>query len=49
MTVEFFSTTKLFKMAAMGHVVVQPHVGFDGKQSRHGWLENTRYWVGEEG
>jgi hypothetical protein len=23
-------------MAAIGHVVIQPHVGFEGKQRRHG-------------
>jgi hypothetical protein len=50
MTQEFF-LNKLFKMTAIGHMVVQPHVGFDGKQRRYGltkekWLENTWCWGG---
>ncbi len=32
-------------MAAIGHVIVQPHVGFEGKQRRHG---STKKVAGEK-
>jgi hypothetical protein len=33
-------------MAAIGHVAVQPYVGLDGKQRRHGATKNK--WRGEK-